>query len=290
MTTIESIGIGTGASRKRRCRCRRFRGSAKTFFHGLVEASKLRVKFAELWITRGLGIRRARTLDPALLNDGLTLVLPGIESESVFTYGMCDGLHEGGVKGAIRVFNWGLPFPGGYLANLTRVDRTRRRARDVAAEVVAYQDKYPGRPVYLVAQSGGAGAAVFAAEALPEGRMVDGVVLLGGALSPGYNLSKALRKCRKGLLNSHSKRDTFILNWGTRLFGTVDRVFTRAAGCVGFRVPEGLTGEEKKLYEEKLHQLAWCEDLAESCNHWGGHLSSGGEEFLAKHIAPWIVY
>ncbi|MGN6368749.1 MAG: hypothetical protein ACTHN5_10855 [Phycisphaerae bacterium] len=261
---------------------------AKTFLRGLAEGWKLRVKFAELWITRGLGIRRARTLDPALLKDGLTLVLPGIESESGFSYGMCDGLHEGGVKGAIRVFNWGLPFPGGYLANLTRIDRTRRRAKDVAAEIVAYQDMYPGRPVYLVAQSGGAGVAVFAAEALPAGRMIDGIVLLGGALSPGYNLCKALRKCRKGLLNSHSCRDKLILNWGTRLFGTVDRQFTAAAGCVGFRMPEGLSGEERGLYAEKLHQMGWCEDLAESCHNWGGHLSSGGEEFLAKHIAPWI--
>ena len=66
-----------------------------------------------LWISRGLGIVRPRTLNPALLEEGLTLVLPGVESESVFTYGMCDGLHDGGVKGAIRVFDWGLPFPGG---------------------------------------------------------------------------------------------------------------------------------------------------------------------------------
>ena len=173
MTTIESIRIGTGVSRKS-LQVPQVPRKAKTLFHGLVEASKLRVKFAELWITRGLGIRRARTLDPALLNDGLTLVLPGIESESVFTYGLCAmGLHEGGVKGAIRVFNWGLPFPG-VSVGLTRVDRTRRRAHDVAARVVAYQDQYPGRPVYLVAQSGGAGVAVFAAEELPEGRMVEG--------------------------------------------------------------------------------------------------------------------
>src|SRR5438309_2013072 len=82
----------------------------------------LRPKFASLWIQRGLGIVQPRTLDAALLDCGLTLVLPGIESESIFTYGMCDGLNDGGVQGAIRVFNWGLPFPGGYLANLTRFD------------------------------------------------------------------------------------------------------------------------------------------------------------------------
>lgn len=261
----------------------------KRLWRQLHDYATLRLKFANLWIRRGLGLVQPRTLDPALLHHGLTFVLPGIESESVFTYGMCDGLFDGGVPGQIRVFNWGLPFPGGYLANLTRLDRNRRRARDLAAEIVAYQDAYPGRPVHLVAQSGGAGIAVFAAEALPEGRTVDGLVLLGGAVSPTYNLAKALAKTRKGLLNSHSCKDTIILNWGTRIFGTTDRQFTRAAGCDGFHVPEHLTAEERQLYREKLHQLPWCEAMADSCHHWGGHIASGGELFLSKHIAPWIV-
>jgi pimeloyl-ACP methyl ester carboxylesterase len=261
---------------------------AKHFLQKIAHYSRLRVRFAQIFIARGLGILQPKTLDPALLDKGLTLVLPGIEAESVFTYGMCDGLHAGGVAGAIRVFNWGLPFPGGYLSNLTRIDRNRRRAKDIAAEIVRYQTAYPGRPVHLVAQSGGAGVAVFAVEALPEGVMVDGIVLLGGALSPTYNLSQALRKTRKGILNSHSCKDSVILNWGTRLFGTTDRQFTKAAGCVGFVEPEGLSTDEKRAYREKLAQLAWHEEMAESCHHWGGHISSGGERFLAKHIAPWV--
>jgi pimeloyl-ACP methyl ester carboxylesterase len=248
----------------------------------------LRLKFASMWIRRGIGMTAPRTLDAGLLADGLTLVLPGIESESIFTYGMCDGLQDGGVHGAIRVFNWGLPFPGGYLANLTRIDRNRRRAADIARHIVAYQDAYPGRPVHLVAQSGGAGLAVFAAESLPEGRAVEGIVLLGGALSPEYNLCRALAKTKKGILNSHSRRDSVILGWGTRFFGTTDRKFTRAAGCIGFRVPKGLSDADRRLYDEKLVQLPWREDMADTCHHWGGHIASGGEAYLARHIAPWI--
>jgi pimeloyl-ACP methyl ester carboxylesterase len=202
---------------------------------------------------------------------------------------MCDGLYEGGLAGAIRVFNWGLPFPGGYLSNLTRIDRNRRRAADIAVEICSYQDRYPGRPVHLVAQSGGAGLAVFAAEALPEERQIESVVLLGAAVSPTYNLSKALRRIRKGLLNSYSCRDSVVLGLGTRIFGTTDRQFTVAAGCVGFQTPETLSEEEQSLYAEKLKQIAWCEELADSANHWGGHLSSGGEVYLARHIAPWMM-
>ena len=262
---------------------------AKRLWHQVRDYTLLRVKFANLWIRRGLGLVQPRTLNPALLEEGLTLVLPGIESESIFTYGMCDGLLDGGVPGQIRVFNWGLPFPGGYLANLTRIDRNRRRAKDLAEEIAAYQDAYPGRPVHLVAQSGGAGIALFAAEALPEGRMVDGIVLLGGAVSPTYNLARVLAKTRKGVLNSHSCKDTIILNWGTRIFGTTDRQFTRAAGCMGFDEPEGLTEADRELYRGKLQQLPWCEAMADNCHHWGGHIASGGELFLSKHIAPWIV-
>lgn len=261
---------------------------AKHLWHQLIDHTVLRLRFVSLWMRRGLGIVQPRTLDPALLPEGLTLVLPGIESESVFSYGMCDGLHEGGVPGAIRVFNWGLPFPGGYLSNLTRIDRNRRRAADIAAEICAYQDAHPGRPVHIVAQSGGAGLAIFAAECLPENRMIDGIVLLGGALSPTYNLARALRKTRKGILNSHSRKDRLILGIGTRLFGTIDRQFSKSCGCVGFSIPGNLTAEERELYDRKLTQLPWTPHMADTCHHWGGHLSSGGEVYLARHIAPWI--
>jgi pimeloyl-ACP methyl ester carboxylesterase len=261
---------------------------AKHLLGRLKDYTQLRIAFISLFLRRGLGLVQPRTLNPALLTHGLTLVLPGIESESVFTYGMCDGLADGGVPGQIRVFNWGLPFPGGYLANLTRIDRNRRRAKDIADEIIRYQDQFPGRPVHLVAQSGGAGIAIFAAESLPEGRQVDGIVLLGGALSPSYNLARAMRKSRKGVLNSHSCRDSLVLRWGTTIFGTTDRVFTAACGCVGFEIPSDLSDEDRRIYDEKLHQLAWCEDMADECQHWGGHLSSGGESFLAQKIAPWI--
>jgi pimeloyl-ACP methyl ester carboxylesterase len=261
---------------------------AKHLWQQIRDYAILRRRFMSNWLRRGLGLTQPRTLDQSALHQGLTLVLPGIESESVFTYGMCDGLKDGGVQGVIRVFNWGLPFPGGYLANLTRIDRNRRRAADIAAEIIAYQDAYPGRPVHLVAQSGGAGIAVFAAEALPEGRFVDGIVLLGGALSPTYNLTRALARTRKGILNSHSPGDVFVLGWGTRLFGTTDRQFCAAAGCVGFQEPPGLSDDERALYADKLEQLVWCEEVAQECEHWGGHFSSGGEVFMARYIAPWV--
>ena len=58
-----------------------------------------------------LGLAERRKFHPDAIATGLTLVLPGIESESIMTYGICDGLVDGGIAGAVKVFDWGLPFP-----------------------------------------------------------------------------------------------------------------------------------------------------------------------------------
>jgi hypothetical protein len=248
----------------------------------------LRGKFLSAWTKRGLGLTQPRAIDPKLMEHGITFVCPGIETESIFTWGICDGLTMGGVPGAMKVFNWGMALPGGYLGNLCRIDRNRRRAADLAKMIAEYQDQYPGRPVHIASQSGGAGIAVFAAEALEAGRKIDGLILLNGALSPEYDLRKALANCRKGILNSYSRKDSMVLGFGTRFFGTIDRKFCDGCGRVGFKTPAGLSEEDAKLYA-KLTQVEWREEFAHETNHWGGHLSSAREEFLARYIAPWVA-
>jgi hypothetical protein len=257
-------------------------------FRMMLQEMGLRGKFITAWTKRGLGLIQPRAIDPALMEHGITFVCPGIETESIFTWGICDGLTMGGVPGAMRVFNWGMALPGGYLGNLCRIDRNRRRGADLAKMIAEYQDQYPGRPVYIASQSGGAGIAVFAAEALEKGRQIEGLILLNGALSPQYDLRKALANCRKGILNSYSRKDSFVLGFGTRFFGTMDRKFCDAAGRVGFEVPTDLSSEDAALYA-KLTQVEWCEEFARTTNHWGGHLSSAREEFLARYIAPWVT-
>ncbi len=244
-----------------------------------------RLRFINNWVSRAMGMVEPRTFSEADVAEGMTFVLPGIEAESVFTYGICDGLVNGGLRGAVRVFNWGLPFPGGYLANLTRIDRNRKRAADLSAKIVAYQDQYPGRPVWLVAHSGGVGVAVFAAESLPDNRKIEGLILLSGALTPTYDLRKALSKTHRGIVNSYSCKDELVLRWGTSMFGTTDRNFCPACGYAGFSVPDDLPAEDQSLYG-KLTQIAWQKEMADTCRHWGGHISSANSEFIARHITP----
>lgn len=255
-------------------------------WRGVTGCVALRARFVAAWTRRGLGITQPQAVDPKLLEEGCTFVCPGIETESVFTWGICDGLTMGGVRGGMKIFNWGLPLPGGYLANLCWLKRNRQRGAQLAREIMAYQDQYPGRPVFITAQSGGVGVAVFAAEALPEDRQIEGLILLNGALSPRYDLRQAISRCRRGILNSYSPKDFLVLGWGTRVFGTTDRQFCDAAGRVGFREPANLDDAGRALYR-KLHQIEWRPEFADACFHWGGHLSSAVEEYLATHVAPW---
>ena len=97
-----------------------------------------------------------------------------------------------------------------------------------------YQDNHPGRPVYVVGHSGGGGVAVFTAESLPDGRKIDGLVLLSASISKGYDLHKALANCRRGIINYYSSRDVGLLGVGTTLMGNVDGGHGPSAGLKGF--------------------------------------------------------
>ena len=226
-----------------------------------------------------------RQFSTAAVAAGLTFVLPGIESESIFTYGICDGLLDGGLPGAVRVFDWGLPFPGGYFSNLMRLDRNRRRAQDLAQHIIEYQDAYPGSPVHIVAHSGGCGIALFAAEALPVDRQIQSIVLLSGAVSPTYDLRHALARTTVGILNSYSPKDHLVLGLGCRVFGTTDRQFCPASGHVGFSRPEHVP---EGAYD-KLTQIRWTPEMAKHCSHFGGHITSACEQYIARHITPWMT-
>src|SRR4029079_11614400 len=95
------------------------------------------------------------------------------------------------------------------------LERNREQAREIAERIVAYQDRYPDRPVTLIGHSGGAAMAVRVLESLPDGRRSDQAVLLAGALSPDYDLSTALGRTERGITNFYSGGDVLYLVAGT---------------------------------------------------------------------------
>ena len=218
------------------------------------------------------------------LERGLVVVLPGIEGRSVFNENICRGLDDGGVNYAIELVDWtsGL----GPLYNLRAEQRNREQARRIAEMVVRYRMGYPGRPVLLVGQSGGGAMAVWIAEALPPGQQVEGLILLAATLSPEYPLDDALAKSRLGILSSSSDRDWVFLVLGTAAAGTMDGEHSASAGNSGFVVPD--KGPRAKLYHDKLHQIHWTPQMADTGN-WGMHLTSGTARFVSLYVAPFVL-
>ncbi|MHC4441990.1 MAG: serine aminopeptidase domain-containing protein [Planctomycetota bacterium] len=215
------------------------------------------------------------------LQRGYVVMLPGVESGAWQFQGTIQGLREGGVARAIEVIEWGVR-PFGSLPNLTDLPANRRRARDIAVQIGQYHAKYPDRPITLIGYSGGGGLAVMVAEALYEPVMLDRLILLAPALSPHYDLSKALAKCSHGCVNFYSKGDFWTLGVGTSSFGTIDRKYTKSAGHVTFQVPQSTSTDQSAL-----KQIAWTKDWIK-LGHGGGHTGWLAKDWARKILAPTI--
>ena len=224
------------------------------------------------------------------LNDGLVIVLPGVEGHGPFNEAIRDGLAAGWVDCGIELRDWTLPL--GPLYNLRAEGRNRRKAAELAERVIRYRTEYPGRPVVLVGQSGGGAIAVWAAEKLPPEHKVDGLILIAPALSPNYVLDGALARSNRGIVNFHSSRDWFFLGVMTTVWGTMDGEHEVSAGRAGFEIP---TGKEPaggpqgraELYQ-KLYQIGWSSEMAERGHH-GWHITSGAAGFVAYYVAPFVL-
>ena len=224
---------------------------------------------------------------PQRAEAGYTLVLPGIEGRSVWNTNIVKGLADGGVPSAIEVYDWTVgPFL--FPVNLRDIERNRREARRIAAKIVQYQDANPGKPVHLVGHSGGGGMAVLTLEALPPNRRITGAILLAAAISPDYDLSRALKRTDAGIWNFYSPYDMGFLVAGTTVMGAIDGKHGKAAGAVGFVRPWGLSEQDRALYRTRLHQQRYSHDMVSS-GHAGGHFGWADRTFVAKWLAP-LVY
>ena len=262
------VGVGD-ATRRRSCGMRRLLGA---------------LAFSVIACS-GCSIRDLQTTQRYA--QGLVIVLPGIEGKSVWNFNIARGLADGGVSSAVEIYDWTLALSASWLVNLTAESRNREHAVEVARRIQSYQKRYPGRPVHLIGHSGGGGVAVFALEALPQTSPITGALLLAPALSPEYDLRRALRRARYGIWNFYSAGDVGFLQLGTTVFGTIDREHGSAAGAVGFREPFGLSGEGKQLYRTRLHQVSYTERMARS-GHGGGHTGWASRRFVREWLAPLI--
>lgn len=206
------------------------------------------------------------------LAQGLVIILPGIEGESPFNHDIRSGLVDADVPGAMMIYHWGRPIPvAGPILNQMDVLGNRIEGRRIAQIIVDYQDSHPGKPVHLVGHSGGGGMAVFAAEALPDDRKVDGLVLISASISCDYKLTKAIDHCKSGIVNFYCKGDVGMLVIGTTLAGNVDGAHGPAAGQKEFQ------GTFDHLWQVEVDQ--------EGDAHTAGTRAS----FVTSDVAPWVL-
>ncbi|GJM23694.1 MAG: hypothetical protein DHS20C16_01090 [Phycisphaerae bacterium] len=210
-------------------------------------------------------------------------MFPGVEGGPLALSEARRAIRDGGVESRIRTHDYGRPF--GLFANLMAYDSNRDAAANIATQIVEYRVKHPSTPIDLVGYSGGGGMAVMVAEALPEDVRLRNVVLCQPAISPDYNLSKALRRVDGKLVNMYAPNDWFMLGLGTSLFGTMDRQYVEAAGKNGFTEP--LVLDDPELAEHFLQQK-WTPDLIMK-GHGGMHTGILSYGWNRETVAPWVV-
>jgi pimeloyl-ACP methyl ester carboxylesterase len=219
------------------------------------------------------------------LDKGLVFVLPGIECESLINHSIARGLADGGVDGAIEIFDWTTGVILLFLYHLRGKKRHSRQAERLVQRIVAYRQSHPGRPVHLVGHSGGAAMIILALERLPLEHKVTCAVLLQSAISPDRDLTTALERTERGIWNFRSALDVFFLGIGTLFAGTLDGRHRTAAGMVGFRQQAGLPPRAQELYATRLHEMPYQPAMIADF-HFGGHLTVGSRPFIAKAVAP----
>ena len=226
-------------------------------------------------------------MTPERLDAGLVVILPGIEGESGANQNVRDGLNTAGLDHSLQIWHWGRPVPGlGIFLNQIDFLGNYIAGARIAERIVEYQDKHPDRPVHIIGHSGGGGIAVFAADAMPEGRAVTGVILLSASISSNYDITKALKHCSSGIVNFYNTNDGALLGLATTVLGNVGGAHGPSAGLLGFKLPDESASDEKQLAYQKLYQVPMTDAMVAGST---AHFAATQPSFVTSYIAPWIA-
>lgn len=206
------------------------------------------------------------------------LHLPGIAGICPIDHDLRAGLRKGGFDGPIEIYDWTCGDSG--LPALKNVARNRAQAKIVSKKLEEQYRAHPGQPIFITCHSGGAGVAAWALEALPEDVKIDTWVMLAPALSPEFDLSKALRHVNRAISYS-SLKDDLVLGTGTRIFGTIDGLRSESAGRVGFKAPAKYDPAQYAKLSQRPYKPEWAK-----LGHIGGHMGWMSTAFARAIIVP----
>ena len=228
------------------------------------------------------GCARPDVMEPEQYTPGYIAMLPGIEGSSWQLAGTVKGLREAGISRKVEVIDWH-DGPFCSMRNLTDIQANRVRAKSIARRIGEYHRKHPDSPITLIGYSGGGGLAAMIASELDQDVRLDRIILIAAALSPDYDLSPVMACARRGVVSFFSAGDWLILGFGTRLFGTIDRVNTESAGQIGF-----IDGQGRLVKDDRLTQIPWMSTW-HNLGHDGGHVGWLAQRWARDVLAPQIM-
>lgn len=212
----------------------------------------------------------------------LLLHLPGVGGHMRIDDLVTSGLLLGGIDADVQIYDWTAGDPG--MDALTNYRRNQQQARQIADLITLAYRADPARSIILTCHSGGAGLATWALEMLPDEVRIDTLLYLAPAISPQYDLSPALRHVVHKAYAFSSTHDP-IVSFGTRTFGTIDRVNIESAGFDGFKMPA--TPADAEQYRKLVnipYDPAWTR-----YGNAGDHIGTMMRPFARNVLAPLLL-
>jgi hypothetical protein len=208
----------------------------------------------------------------------LLIHVPGIGGHLPLDDHLVMGLKDGEIEGWIEIHDWTGPDRG--LAALLQTNRHEEQSTLLAKLITDKVRKYPNVRITITSHSGGCGIAAWALEKLPDDIVIDTWVQMQSALSPEYDLSKALAHVRRAY-SFRSDLDTVVLGTGTKALGTIDGEKSESAGKVGYTMPESADAQQYKKLTQFAYDESWMrfDDI-------GDHIGPMTYRFARFMIAP----
>jgi hypothetical protein len=182
--------------------------------------------------------------------------VPGTSGDTVFDKNWTDALVDAGLQVSVEHFEWTRPDKR-HLTALHAVEDNRHDAKRLADRITTLYRENPHRRLILTSQSGGPMIAAFALEQLPDDVYVSQWVMLNPAVSPTYDLSKALAHVRDNAYVFYSDQDWLYLGLGTAVMGLMDGSKGAGAGQLGFTRPVAGNPEQYSKLVQIEHRWAW---------------------------------
>jgi hypothetical protein len=211
------------------------------------------------------------------------LHLPGVSGTTIFDQWWLSALEDAGAAARVDIYDW-TEKDRSMVAVLQSYRENHVTAGKIARFIEETRSRNPGIRIILSSESGGTGVAVWTLEALPRDVVVDEVLLISPVISPGYDLTDALRHVTGKMYYSSSPIDVPTNVGDTLLFGTIDGKRTVGAGLVGFQQPRSADpAEYRKLVQLRYNPLwmVW--------GNFGFHTGGMSAPFARYVLGPMLV-